>query len=281
MGNYTRAEMAFLQDLKDASPYELARIAGCASPDSRTSPGAEILREVRDAVVERWEAGRFDWDSSNADGDLIDECAAEGIIPTYVHERMMLFVDLGAYAESNDHTQHGHWSGTFEDMAAEAIEQITYRAASAYVNLAREAFTAKFECSGCGDSGAPHICFPGDCRGSDEDREAWAMAKEAERLSATPDTAADPTLAPMPVEGPSEADRALYAQALSGAHSDPLYRLLEANPSETQRFLANMAAYNREEFARRQRIRTIVGVLAVAVSGVLVLGLAWFLLGGY
>jgi len=281
MGKYTEADMAFLQDLKDTSAYELARMAGAHVHSGIEGPAAEILGEVRDAVVERWEAGRFDWDSANNDSDLISECADEGIITDYTHERMLLLVDLGAYGNDNEHSMSGEWSGTFHDMAGEAIEQVTYRAASACVEWARTCFNNEFECADCGDSGTPHICYPGDCRGSDEDREAWAMAKEAERLSAAPDTATDPTQAPMPTEGPSEADRALWAQALSESHNDPLYRLLEANPSETQRFLANMAAHNREEFARRQRIRTIVGVLAVAVSGVLVLGLAWFLLGGY
>lgn len=282
MSKYTEAEMAFLQDLREASVFELARMAGCHVYSGQNGPGAEFLGEIRDAVVQRWEAGRFDWDSANNDGDLIDECAAEGIITQYIHERMLLFVDLGAYSEANEHTMHGVWEGSFEDLASEAIEQIAYRAAVEFVAEVRRNFGAKFECGDCGDSGSPHRCFPGECNGSDEDREAWAISREAERLSAGPDSPAHPTQAPMPVEAPSEADRALWDQALRDAANDPLMKLLEtASPSETQRFMANMAQVNREEFARRRTMRrTWLGVLAVVTSGALVMWMAWAILKG-
>lgn len=282
MSKYTQADMAFLQDLKDTSAFELARMAGCHVYSGVKGPAAEILCEVRDAVVQRWEAGRFDWDSANNDGDLIDECAAEGIITDYIHERMLLFVDLGAYDETNEHTEYGHWSGSFDDMAVEAIEQITYRAAVEFVAQARKDFAANFECADCGDAGSPHVCFPGECNGSDADREAWAMQMEAERLSAAPDSTTDPTQAPMPSESLSEADRALWDQALKDAAADPLLKLLEsASPSETQRFMASMAQANREEFARRRTMRrTWLGVLAVVASGALVMWLAWAILKG-
>lgn len=285
MSKYTEADMAFLQDLKDTSAFELARMAGAHVHSGIEGPAAEILGEVRDAVVQRWEAGRFDWDSANNDGDLISECAAEGIITDHEHERMLLFVDLGAYGDDNEHS-HGEWSGTFHDMAAQAIEQITWRAASAFVDWARTCFTREFECADCGDSGAPHICYPGDCRGTDEDREAWAMHKEAERLSASPHQPTHPLLAPMPVGPPSEADRALWDASLTEAHKDPLYRMLvDAPESVTQGFMRRLAQANRDEFAarklRRQRLKLAAGILAVLTSGGIVMVLAWSILKGF
>jgi hypothetical protein len=260
MSKYTEADMAFLQDLKDTSAFELARMAGCESPDSPTGPGAEFLGEIRDAVVERWEAGRFDWDSANSDGDLIGECEAEGIIPDGYHDMALLFVDLGAYRQSNEHTMNGEWTGQLDEIMRDAIAQIGYCAAVEFVAEARWDFGAYFECADCGDSGSPHVCFPGDCRGSDEAREAWAMHKEAERLSTATMTQQVPTDPILTLIAQAEAERAQEA-------------------SVTQTFMANMARINADEFGtpwNRSRWLTTIGLGALALVGIIAVAMVVF-----
>lgn len=261
MSKYEDADMAFLQDLKDTSAYELARMAGCESPASRTSAGAEFLGEIRDAVVERWEAGRFDWDSSNSDGDLIGECEAEGIIPDGYHDVALLAVDLGAYRESSEHTMNGQWSGTIDEILRDAIAQVGYRATVACVTQAREDFTAKFTCSLCGDSGSPHLCFPGVCSGSDDEVEAY-QAQLADELA---QVQADAVMAQ---QVPQAVFDAMSAQ--DGAQGPQ-------QPSETQAWLARAAQVNAEEFGPRMSVShrltlgflgalTLVAVVALVVG---------------
>lgn len=256
MSKYTQADLAFLDGLRDTSAFELARMAGCESPDSTTSPGAEYLGEIRDAVVERWEAGRFDWDSSNGDGDLISECEQEGIIPDGYHETALLFVDLGAYMQGCETTMHGVWTGTIDEIMRDAITQIGYACAVACIEEARRDFASGFVCSQCGDAGEPHLCFPGDCRGSDEERAEYAAQADG------------------------------HAQAiLTGSvplDSLDVQRTLQRAPepaesaSVTQAFMRNMEAINREEFgtpmsgARRITLYALgalamLGIIAVAM----------------
>jgi hypothetical protein len=76
------------------SPYELARIAECASPDAPDSPGARFLVGIADAVEEARE-GDSDID------DLAHE-VADAAVPVYTHRLWMTFVDLGAYDEADE-----------------------------------------------------------------------------------------------------------------------------------------------------------------------------------
>ena len=74
----------------------LAHRAGCASPDSAESAGAEYLLAVRDNVVEAYRysighGGRFDREE-----DLHE--AVDGAVPIYsTHHLWSAFVDLAAY----------------------------------------------------------------------------------------------------------------------------------------------------------------------------------------
>lgn len=71
------------------SPYELAGMADCASPDSSESPGAVWLETVW-SVADGYDEPR-DWDVV---GELADSC-----VPVYTHNRWQVFVDLAAYNE--------------------------------------------------------------------------------------------------------------------------------------------------------------------------------------
>lgn len=250
----------FLNDLRETSAYELARMAECgALPDSPASLGAELLTEVRDAVVARWEAGRFDWDSTCGDDELIIECQAEGIISDMWHERMEQLLDLGGYMEQCDSTSNGEWSGSIWDIAGDALAQITYRAASAYITQARADFTAKFECVDCGDCGTPHVCFPGECNGSDEGRAAWAASKAAEVNAEAILTTQVPIDPLVTLIAQVEAERA------SGG-------------SETQAWLARAAKVNAEEFGSRDRTRWIIRAClgALVLVGIVAVGMVIF-----
>lgn len=87
------------------SPYELARLADCASPDNLASPGAQWLTLVAgeaDEISERTEAGE---DRS----DVVRELA-DSLVPIYTRDVWATFVDLAAYQE--DVTEFG----PIEDM---------------------------------------------------------------------------------------------------------------------------------------------------------------------
>jgi hypothetical protein len=241
---------SYLHWLEEASAYRLAEIAGCSAPDSKTSLGAELLGEVRDEVVSAWRAGRFDWDTDRLDHDLAMECAEEGIIPHEYHQRALLFVDLYAYREESEFTERGEWSGTFYDMMADAIGQITERAAIAFIAEVRSAFDQHWVCPGCGDTGTPHICYPDDCRGSDDTDTSCCDAPDSECY----------TIVVPPVQSVPEAPAEAVLTTQVPEISDPILDLLKAHGEapriagdETAAFMARMDALNRAEFDKARR----------------------------
>lgn len=257
----TDIHAAYLHWMEEASAYQLAALADCGTPNSKLSPGAEILGEVRDAVIQRWRAGRFDYDTDRNDDDLVVECAEEGIIPVANHEIVALFADLAAWTEESEFTERGKWEGSFIDMFKDAISQITERAARAFIAEVRSDFDQNFICPECGDTGTPHVCYPGDCRGDDEEKAAYAASL------------AVPAEATLPTEPPV---------------SDPIPHLIveaeraeKASPGdETAAFLARMDAINSDEFGNGRRYGTAAVVwavgwltLAVGVVGTIVWGL--------
>lgn len=86
----------WMAETRDMRPYQLAGFAGCASPDSPTSPGAQFLSDVRDRVAEWATQPRTDrqygWELSDYAHEIADGC-----VPIYTHQRWQTFVDLCAY----------------------------------------------------------------------------------------------------------------------------------------------------------------------------------------
>jgi hypothetical protein len=46
-----------IDEIRKASPYDLAGMVGCGLPDNRETPGFAMLASVRDSVVEAIEGG--------------------------------------------------------------------------------------------------------------------------------------------------------------------------------------------------------------------------------
>ena len=106
-----------LQEIKDISAYGLAGMADCGTPDSKVSPGAEMLTHVRDAIVEAWEKG-------TCDGRLISETVADAP-DVMTHPMWLQFVDLLAYQEV------GMPESDLDETARWALTQIADRLANA------------------------------------------------------------------------------------------------------------------------------------------------------
>lgn len=81
----------------DHSAYALANLAGCASPDAPTSPGARFLLDVQDAVNEANEFAPY----ADRREDFTDaaHALADSAVPVYTHARWQAFLDLAAYNE--------------------------------------------------------------------------------------------------------------------------------------------------------------------------------------
>lgn len=231
----------YLDDVTAMSAYRVAELAGCAIPDHRESPGAVILADLRDALVEAWREGRYEWDRDRNDNDTTFEIAGEHV-PDHYNDMWAVFVDLGVWGESNEHTGDGTWSGTWTDMCMEATRQVLDRAALAIVREIRGCQQDKWECALCGDSGAPLICSPDECNGSDSDRMLWQALTEpgAEAVMTgpveLPVTVSDPILDLL-----RDAEAAQVRPAMPG--------------EDTGRFLSRMAQVNEEEFAARRKYR--------------------------
>jgi hypothetical protein len=131
-----------LAEIKDASLDWLPSPAGCMSPDSHESAGAQFLTGVRDAVTEAWEAERFDRDSDHCDGDVVSEIA-DSAPPIYTHTRWQAFVDLGAYREEPEATDE--WPADLTEAAGVALYQIAERLAYVLVQQLREAIAEDAE----------------------------------------------------------------------------------------------------------------------------------------
>jgi hypothetical protein len=84
----------------DHSPFHLASLADCASPDSIESPGAVFLARVARDVTD-YVSDAEDADPRDALANVSDwsHGIADSAVPVYTHERWATFVDLGAYNE--------------------------------------------------------------------------------------------------------------------------------------------------------------------------------------
>jgi hypothetical protein len=98
--------------------WQLARLAGCADPDSLTSPGALFLDRVEADYIERVADGDYDEDDSPHE-------IADGAVPVYTHDRWTTFVDLGAYEE--DTRELGDDGSDLTQSAAVALYMIAER----------------------------------------------------------------------------------------------------------------------------------------------------------
>ncbi len=93
-------------DTKQATSWQLARLADCSDPDqhdgigfsddqdtsnSDGSPGARFLRSVESDVLEQMSDGYWSEDSPH---EIADSC-----VPVYTHDLWATFTDLGAYSE--------------------------------------------------------------------------------------------------------------------------------------------------------------------------------------
>jgi hypothetical protein len=110
------------------SPYELASMADCASPDSLDSPGARFLLEVADACRELVTENP----GSSAD-DLRDSVSeiADGAPDVYTYARWQEFVDLGAWNE--DLSELGCDGDDMTQAAAVCLYMIAERLAVAVI----------------------------------------------------------------------------------------------------------------------------------------------------
>lgn len=247
-------EASFFNDIKDVSPYMLAEMAGCQSPKHRESPGAVLLAELRDNLIEAWEQDRFEWGRDRDDSDVYHEVIAE-TTPNETLVMWAVFADLMAWEEKNDYAADGdQWSGTWEGMGYQAVGQILDRLAAALMADMRVA-QGGWECPQCGDSGQPLLCSPDAC--TDE-----------------PAVGADDGHAEAVLTGPVDLP----------AVSDPILDLLAAveaprtvpvpvTESDTQKFMRRMAEINDgdDDLAPPFRPGKWVAVACVAVWVVVML----------
>jgi len=103
------------------NPNTLSSLAGVASPDSFTSPGAQWLQNVATDFYERF----LDNEAEPLGYDSIVECATE-IVPVYSHERWLVFVDLCAYSWDCDQVDRssGGLEGDLTDQAGQVLSYI-------------------------------------------------------------------------------------------------------------------------------------------------------------
>lgn len=98
--------MLTLDEVRELNAYQLAGHADCLSPDNSTSPGAKLLTDARDELVEAVETWRQDnpddaWSEMPEALDYFGRFSeiADNAPSIYTHDRWMEFVDLGAYNE--------------------------------------------------------------------------------------------------------------------------------------------------------------------------------------
>lgn len=86
----TKVEHA-LEFLARVSVFELSRIGDCASPDSLTSPGAELLDNLRINLIDHLQ--------HDAEGIVPVAEIADSSLSVYTHTIWLQFADLRAYDE--------------------------------------------------------------------------------------------------------------------------------------------------------------------------------------
>jgi len=110
--------------------YELAHLAGVASPDTPESPGAHFLERVESDYQEHRKDGTYDPDDSPH--DIADVC-----VPIYTYEVWQTFVDLAAWQE--DPTELGADAGDMEQAAKVCLYLIAERLVYALAEADEEA----------------------------------------------------------------------------------------------------------------------------------------------
>jgi hypothetical protein len=113
----------------DHSPFLLATLADCYSPDAADSPGAKFLTSVARDVAERFDDPDLSpEEQAGIIGNLREDGAheiADGAVPIYTHDRWLTFVDLGAYNE--DVTELGATADDLTGAAGVALYMIAER----------------------------------------------------------------------------------------------------------------------------------------------------------
>jgi hypothetical protein len=107
---------ATIEEAREWSPFTLATMADCLSPDAIDSPGAALLVSVRDDAVTAWEDGH--------ERDRARHEIADNAPDVYTHQKWREFVDLGAYYEE---PEHGEWSTDLDNAGSVALYQIAER----------------------------------------------------------------------------------------------------------------------------------------------------------
>ena len=103
--------------LAAVSVYELSRIAECGSPDSLTSPGAELLDNIRINLIDQLE--------NNPESAVQVSEIAESSISVYTHPSWLQFVDLCAYEE--DIAEYMALGSTMTQQAQYALAYLAER----------------------------------------------------------------------------------------------------------------------------------------------------------
>ena len=144
-----------IRSISTLNPYELAGMAGCASPHegrsrrrAKWSPGAVMLVSIRDSVVEAIRGGYVTEDDRDDRGQLGE--IADNAPSVYTHERWTQFLDLAAYLEDPDACEE--WPQDLTQAAATALYQIADRLCHALVDTWVEAR------EGSGWTTIPHAC---------------------------------------------------------------------------------------------------------------------------
>lgn len=115
--------------------WQLARMAGCADPDSLDTAGAHFLNHVADLVDDaiRWEREQEGRTLAEAVQDVAEDGRheiADGSVPIGTYGRWRAFCDLAAWEE--DFTEWNHLGTTdMTEQAALALYAIADRLVSA------------------------------------------------------------------------------------------------------------------------------------------------------
>lgn len=88
-----------LTDWREHSPYYLAEQADCGVPDRQDSPGAEFLKDVRDAALAVWEASPDGEDYSDEASRIGQLSSGYGVFTVWTTEQWRTWVDLAMWQE--------------------------------------------------------------------------------------------------------------------------------------------------------------------------------------
>jgi hypothetical protein len=140
----TATEGGNVNGWNEHSPFALASLADCASPDSVDSSGARFLARVARDVAERF----IDTDDYTGplgeleSGDGAHEIA-DSAVPVYTHERWQTFVDLAAYNE--DASELGGDASDLTALAGVALYMIAERLVQALAEELSEALDESYD----------------------------------------------------------------------------------------------------------------------------------------